>query len=169
MTLEITIVNRQRSQKVDLDWFHNMTSLVSQAIFANLKKSLPKHLRRKNLLEMERRGQLSLALVSNQKIKRLNAEWRGKNLPTDVLSFPLTLSPPPANCPWEIGEIVISSERALEQALYLGHSIEREFAFLFAHGFLHVLGFDHQTKSEEKDMFGRQSSVLKSAGFNRRS
>ena len=58
-------------------------------------------------------------------------------------------------------------EKALEQASEYGHSFEREVAFLFVHGMLHVLGFDHITKEQEADMFGRQRKILAEAGFKR--
>ncbi len=56
---------------------------------------------------------------------------------------------------------------AQEQALDFGHSLDREIAFLFVHGVLHVLGFDHITKAQEKDMFSRQKLVLDAAGVSR--
>jgi probable rRNA maturation factor len=69
--------------------------------------------------------------------------------------------------PFEMGELIISAEKAQEQAEEYGHSFEREMAFLFVHGCLHVLGFDHLTKAEEKEMFSRQKQILDSCGFKR--
>jgi probable rRNA maturation factor len=113
-------------------------------------------------------------LVSNAKIRELNRQWRGKDYATDVLSFPLAVDETgvferaqPGEETWELGELIISMEKAAEQAAEYGHSFEREFAFLFVHGFLHVLGFDHITKAQEKEMFGRQSQILTAAGFSR--
>lgn len=119
------------------------------------------------LQEMEARAEISVTLVSNRSIRKLNREWMGKDFPTDVLSFPLSLESPEAGMPWEMGDLVISVEKASEQALVYGHSLERELAFLLVHGFLHVLGFDHQTEADEKEMFGRQREVLRAAGFPR--
>ena len=68
---------------------------------------------------------------------------------------------------WIVGEIIISAEKAVAQAEQYGHSARREMAFLFVHGCLHVLGFDHMTKEDEKEMFGRQTEILSLAGFKR--
>lgn len=66
-----------------------------------------------------------------------------------------------------LGDIVISVPRALEQSKEYGHSFERELGFLFVHGFLHLIGFDHQTEEEEKEMFARQEQILQQAGLIR--
>jgi probable rRNA maturation factor len=69
--------------------------------------------------------------------------------------------------PIELGDVIISAPRASSQAIEFGHSLERELYFLFVHGFLHVLGFDHMTKKDEKEMFGRQNEVLLAVGITR--
>ncbi len=69
--------------------------------------------------------------------------------------------------PFELGEVFISYEQAIKQAKEYNHSLERELAFLFVHGLLHILGFDHQKKSDEKEMFGRQKQILVKAGYAR--
>lgn len=66
-----------------------------------------------------------------------------------------------------LGDIVISVERAIAQSEEYGHSAERELGFLFVHGFLHLIGYDHGTAEEEKDMFARQELVLQKAGLTR--
>lgn len=66
-----------------------------------------------------------------------------------------------------LGDIVISVERAIAQSEEYGHSAERELGFLFVHGFLHLIGYDHGTKAEERDMFGRQELILQKAGLTR--
>ena len=111
-------------------------------------------------------------LVSNQKIRKLNEQWRGKDYATDVLSFPLIFDggsaqfmPQMADSEMELGEIIISVEKAVEQANEYGHSFERELAFLFVHGLLHIIGFDHETKEDEREMFSRQTEVLNCLGF----
>jgi probable rRNA maturation factor len=113
--------------------------------------------------------------VSNQKIQSLNKKWRQRNSATDVLSFSLLVEDEDSlvfalmikDMPLDLGEIVISAPRARMQADQYGHSFDREMAFLFVHGFLHVLGFDHMTAREEKEMFGRQNEILLNAGFPR--
>jgi probable rRNA maturation factor len=66
-----------------------------------------------------------------------------------------------------IGDIVISVPRAIEQAKEYGHSIEREIGFLFVHGFLHLIGYDHGSEEEERIMFAKQEAVLQKAGLTR--
>jgi probable rRNA maturation factor len=119
-----------------------------------------------------------IMLVDNEEIKRLNSKFRNIDAPTDVLSFPLMtyskknpdirpgdLDPDTKRVP--LGDIMISVEKALEQAESYGHSPERELAFLAVHGMLHLLGYDHETPEEEKDMFQRQEEVLRELGLAR--
>jgi probable rRNA maturation factor len=168
MTSKISISNRQRGLELDLEYIEAMATKLSKGVLRNLSAKPPGHLEHSLLEALAERGDFSLVLVSNRQIQKLNKEWMGKNKPTDVLSFPLDLEPPPSKAiPWEVGEIVISVEKADEQALAYGHSFERELAFLFVHGMLHVLGFDHLEPDDEKDMFGRQKTILSKCGFNR--
>lgn len=69
--------------------------------------------------------------------------------------------------PEPIGDIVISVPRAIEQAEEYGHSVEREIGFLFVHGFLHLIGYDHGSEEEERVMFAKQEAVLQKAGLTR--
>ena len=85
---------------------------------------------------------LSVVLVSDRKISQMNRQYRGKEGPTDVLSFYY-------NDPHYLGDIIISVETALKQAEEMGHSIERELKILLIHGFLHLLGYDHETDNGE--------------------
>jgi probable rRNA maturation factor len=167
MTVEIAISNRQRRHAVDRIWLEAMAAKIVDALCSNLRRRPAEYLQNSFIDEFERRGQLSLILVSDRQIRKLNREWREKDMATDVLSFPLQMDPPPAELPWEIGEIVISVERASEQAQNYGHDLSRELAFLFAHGLLHVLGFDHETPDDEQEMFGRQHEILETAGYPR--
>jgi probable rRNA maturation factor len=66
-----------------------------------------------------------------------------------------------------LGDIVISIPKALAQAEEYGHSVEREIGFLFVHGFLHLIGYDHMTEEDEKIMFGKQEEILAKAGITR--
>lgn len=167
MSFEVTISNRQRRAVVNLDWLSAKTAELSGQVCSNLLARLPPHLKRKQVTEIAKRGSLSLILVSNRQIRLLNHQWRGKDAATDVLSFPLDLDAPPVGLPWEFGEVIISVEKAIEQADSFGHSVERELAFLFVHGCLHVFGFDHEEPVEEKEMFGRQKQILAAAGLGR--
>lgn len=99
---------------------------------------------------------LSVTFCDNEYIKQLNKTHRGKNSATDVLSFPMfdfNESDPEPNPDGSItlGDIVISLERAAEQAKELGHSLEREVLFLAIHSTLHLLGYDHERSKEDEE------------------
>ncbi|REK59656.1 MAG: rRNA maturation RNase YbeY [Thermobacillus sp.] len=124
-------------------------------------------------------GEVALTFVDDARIRELNREYRGIDRPTDVLSFAMQEGDEPDIVfdEWEdgetdpvsgmLGDIVISLERAKAQSEEYGHSLEREIGFLFVHGFLHLLGYDHQTAEEEAVMFARQEEILQRAGLTR--
>lgn len=96
----------------------------------------------------------------------LNHEYRGKDKPTDVLSFALFESSgegdivfPGEENQFALGDLVVSIDTAARQAGELGHSLEREVAFLTIHGVLHLLGYDHARDSERRTMFARQDAI----------
>jgi len=178
MAIEITISNNQRMVTVNLAKVRKMADSLAGCVVTNLRSRPPKHISPSALRKIDDCGALSIHLVSNRKIRQLNKQWREKDYATDVLSFPLvfdTEQPMPQSAitvpgmALELGEVIISLEKAQEQASDFGHSFERELAFLLVHGTLHILGFDHITKAQEKDMFGRQTEVLTAAGFTRKS
>ncbi|MFV9511029.1 rRNA maturation RNase YbeY [Tepidibacillus sp. LV47] len=114
-------------------------------------------------------GEVVISLVDDHKIHELNKAYRGIDRPTDVLSFainekgedePEIIFAENPDLPKMLGDIVISIPRVMEQAKEYGHSFERELSFLTVHGFLHLLGYDHQTSDEEKVMFSKQEEVL---------
>ena len=117
--------------------------------------------------------EISVSIVDNEEIREINKQFRGIDRPTDVLSFPqLTFEEgeiPDKNENDEIvlGDIIISLERAAEQAEEYGHSLKREVAFLTAHSMLHLLGYDHMEPEEEKVMFAKQKEILEIAGIPR--
>lgn len=116
-------------------------------------------------------AEISFTLTDNATIHSLNLKHRGIDRPTDVLSFPLI------DFDYEniesiqgtlyLGDIIISIDKAKEQALEYGHSLERELAFLTAHSMLHLLGYDHMVPQEEKVMFAKQEAVLQALGISR--
>jgi probable rRNA maturation factor len=172
MPIEVHISNRQRRIDIDAEWLSEMGGQLTAGLVKNLTTKPPKWLNKGIISQIGQRGELSLSVVSNAQIKKINKQWRGKNSATDVLSFPLQeaseLEAPPQPIPFELGEIIISAERAWEQAEEFGHSFEREFAFLFIHGCLHILGFDHEVPADEKLMFSRQKEILTDCGYPRR-
>ncbi len=112
-------------------------------------------------------AEVSVTLTDNAGIWELNRTYREVDRPTDVLSFPL-FDDAGENGKTVLGDIVLSLERATEQAEEYGHSFAREVAFLVVHSVLHLLGYDHETsKEDEADMFARQEAVLSEMGLTR--
>ncbi|KYO65171.1 rRNA maturation RNase YbeY [Thermovenabulum gondwanense] len=119
--------------------------------------------------------EVSVVLVDNEYIRELNRIYRGKDEPTDVLSFAMREGEDEIED--EIGEelgenellgdIVISCEKAKSQAEEYGHSFQREIGYLAVHGILHLLGYDHETEEEKQEMRSREEEVLSSIGLVR--
>jgi probable rRNA maturation factor len=116
-------------------------------------------------------SEVSLSIVDDEEIQNLNRDYRGKDQPTDVLSFALNEgSEDPGlmeNVPNIMGDVVISMERAAAQAEEYGHSLDRELSFLAVHGFLHLNGYIHESEEEEKEMFTLQEEILKAHGIEK--
>ena len=126
-------------------------------------------------------AEVSLTFVDDAAIRELNRTYRGKDAPTDVLSFPQ----------WEpaeiearrgtagdagvlqgpadllLGDVVISLERAAAQAEEYGHSLDREVAYLYVHGLLHLLGYDHPDPEAERAMHAKAEAALAACGLTR--
>ncbi|MCY7942453.1 rRNA maturation RNase YbeY [Bacillus inaquosorum] len=133
-----------------------------------------------NLLQFaaEREGvqdqaEVSVTIVTNEDIQQINKDYRGKDAPTDVISFALEeegegeVEIVGAEMPPVLGDIIISADRTREQAEEYNHSFKRELGFLAVHGFLHLLGYDHMTKEEEEEMFTKQKDLLDAYGLKR--
>lgn len=114
------------------------------------------------VLEMEDNYVLSLILCGPVSIRRINREYRNIDAATDVISFALLDSDETIEYEdrIELGDIFINRRRVLSQAEEYGHSVEREFVFLFVHGLLHLLGYDHMNEKEEKIMFDLQRQIV---------
>ncbi len=122
--------------------------------------------------------EISVMLTDNEGIRALNAMHRGIDRATDVLSFPMYEYDEDGAIIEEyaeygdegdlcLGDIVISLERAAEQAEEYGHSFEREVGFLTVHSMLHLLGYDHMTEEDKAEMFGYQTKILEEMGLTR--
>ncbi len=109
--------------------------------------------------------ELTVTVTDNEQIHQLNKEFRDVDSPTDVLSFPLwdreedPFINPENNCIM-LGDIIISLERALEQANEYGHSLKRECAYLCVHAVMHLLGYDHIEEVDKKVMRAREEEIL---------
>lgn len=131
MTMEICVTNEQDTIRADA-----LVPLVQQAVAAALAAA-----------GVSEPCEVSVTFVDNASIRQLNAAYRQKDMPTDVLSFPQGDDDFASGIPElnrVLGDIVISLERAWEQSQDYGHSMERETAFLTVHGLLHLLGYDHE-------------------------
>jgi probable rRNA maturation factor len=111
---------------------------------------------------IEEKHEMNIIFLTNDDIRKINHDYRNIDKVTDVISFPDQEDD-------YIGDIFISLEKAKEQALDYGHSIEREIGFLSVHGYLHLLGYDHHSEAEEKVMVEKQEAILKKANLERKS
>ena len=111
--------------------------------------------------QFDRPCEVSVTVVDNEAIRAINREHREIDRPTDVLSFPMFDEDFDDGELCILGDIVLSLEKAVEQAEAYGHSLRREVAFLTVHSVLHLLGFDHEeSKAEESEMFETQEEIL---------
>ncbi len=139
---------------------YNLKSIVRRAILATLKYE-----------DLIFNTEISVTFCDNEYIKKLNNEFRNKDSATDVLSFPMydfddeldTVNPDGSV---SLGDIVVSLERAAEQAKEIGNSFEREVAFLVIHSTLHLLGYDHErSKDDEEAQCLAQREIIESMNF----
>lgn len=160
--MKIVIQNKQKKIKITSQF----RSMIKDILFAGIKTeniSVP--------------VEISIVLTDNRFIQELNEKYRGKSSPTDVLAFPMydkkTIKnlikkrEPITNQGLVLGDIVISVERAQEQAAEFNHSIEREIGYLLVHGFLHLLGYDHIRKSDSQKMRQKEEEILHLVGLTR--
>jgi len=111
----------------------------------------------------QRQAELSLALVTDREIHSLNRQYRGKDKPTDVLSFPLA----DALQPSLLGDVVISVATAARQAQRRGHSLREELQTLLIHGIIHLLGYDHEVSRSEAIRMHRKEREVRIILANR--
>ncbi|QQR54460.1 rRNA maturation RNase YbeY [Candidatus Peregrinibacteria bacterium] len=130
-----------------LIYLNKTSEKVSKTLFTKILKCLPKVEPQLTQTELE------LLLTNDTEIQNLNRNYRGKDRPTDVLSFSLEDE-------HTLGQIVISVERARAQAETLDQPLEEELRFLFAHGLMHLCGYDHETPEEEAVMLPKTYQVL---------
>ena len=120
-------------------------------------------------IEIEKLNDLefNIIIVDNEYIHKLNRDYRKIDRPTDVITFALEDYEDIKLEHRMLGDIYISIDKAKSQAIEYGHSLKRELCFLTTHGFLHLLGYDHILKEDEKVMFSLQEEILNEAKINR--
>lgn len=113
--------------------------------------------------------EVSITFVSDEEIRGINNDYRGIDKVTDVLSFLQYESPKdiPEDGLCILGDVVISINKAKEQALDFGHSLDRELVYLYVHSLFHLLGHDHMTEDEKSIMREREECVMSSLGLER--
>lgn len=133
----VSVVNRQRSRPIDRDALRRFVErLRAEAPASRRHPAGPG-------------ATVTLCLVSDRRMRELNRRYRRVDRPTDVLSFPDDGdAPPPGEAP-HLGDIVISVQTALRQSESAGHGLERELRVLTVHGYLHLLGYDHEVDDGE--------------------
>lgn len=154
-----TIDFSDHTDLVKNEWYEQIDSLLTFA---------------KKQEHIDSEAELSVTFLDKDEIQNINKMYRDKDKVTDVISFALEEDEPEIDMneldiPRVLGDIIICTDVAHEQAENYGHSFERELGFLALHGFLHLLGYDHMTDEDEKEMFGRQDAILNAYGLTRES
>lgn len=142
--MEVYIDNRQDKMKLNKGIYKDIEKVIEECLLLE-----------KESLDYE----ISLSFVDNEEIKELNSEYRNINKETDVLSFPVEedfLIPTPL-----LGDIIISTEKALEQSIEYGHSLSREILYLTVHSMFHLLGYDHIDEEEKILMRKKEKEIMK--------
>ena len=152
--IKVVITNKQKKVKIPT----GMRMLVRRC--CNNKK--------KNE-QFEGSAEISVTFVDNEEIHKLNKQYRNIDSPTDVLSFPLgengNYDVDPTTGAKMLGDVVISMEKAVDQAELYGHALQREVGYLTAHSVLHLLGYDHETGLEKVHMREKEELVMEQLGL----
>ena len=143
-----------------------MVNIINRTRYSDFKDYYPLieqyYLKTLKTLQIEDNYAVSLIICGPVTIKRINREYRNINRVTDVISFALLDDEEVVEDDdvVELGDIFINRERVISQAYDYEHSIKREFVFLFVHGLLHLLGYDHMNPEDEKRMFALQRRII---------
>ncbi len=149
--MPVVLSSRLRSRRLSLPRLHSLAGNILRAAGAA-------------------RAELSLLLVGDRSMRRLNRVYRGKDRTTDVLAFPMRDSSRVTRHALSVtslmlGDVVISLPQAERQAARAGHALEHELTVLVIHGLLHLLGYDHERSAREaRRMQRREQSVLRAVG-----
>lgn len=146
--MEILIRNQSRKKLIPARTLRNLSKRILERILADYDFDNP---------------QVSVLFVDDARIQKLNKQYRGKDVPTDVLSFSMLEDSGASTAEGEItplGDIVISLETAAGQAREIGHSLEKEIVLLIVHGFLHLLDYDDEKPGEKRKMFSLQKQWM---------
>lgn len=152
--MNIDFVFDNEVENFDNNYEQDFTAIIEQAL---------------KTLGIEDDVEVSCVLVDDERIHEINREYRHIDRSTDVISFAMEDNDQfyVEGMPRTLGDIFISVDHAKKQAEEYGHSLRREMCFLFTHGILHLLGYDHMTDEQEKEMFGLQDQILGALSIER--
>ena len=152
--VRVTITDRQKKVKIP----SGLRMLIRRACIAVLREE-----------KFQGNAEVSVTFVDNDQIRRLNAKFRDKDSATDVLSFPMGENGEydlnPSTGAKILGDVVLSMEKAAEQAQEYEHSFEREVCYLTVHSMLHLLGYDHMNSEEKAVMRMKEETVMSQIGL----
>jgi probable rRNA maturation factor len=156
MPVQQDLKDAQALEKQGHNYLNKLLQLAAKQ--PGLKKAFPKNLGKKKII-------IELSLVTKAEMKKLNTSWRGKDQPTDILSFPmpklfLTQGVVRDLNEVHLGELVICLPVMKTQAREVGHTVERELQVLLTHGLLHLLGFDHELGEKEARIMKKWEDTL---------
>ena len=152
--MNIDFVFDNEVENIENNYEQDFTAIIEQAL---------------KTLGIEDDVEVSCVLVDDERIHEINREYRHIDRSTDVISFAMEDNDQfyVEGMPRTLGDIFISVDHAKKQAEEYGHSLRREMCFLFTHGILHLLGYDHMTDEQEKEMFGLQDKILGALSIER--
>lgn len=116
-------------------------------------------------VQLKPRAEVSLLLTGDGQIRAINKQWRDQDKPTNVLSFPAVPPDKLARAPF-LGDIAVAFETTQREALAEGNSLADHFSHLVVHGFLHLLGYDHETDPEAEAMEALETRILAALGID---
>ena len=146
--LEIAVIHNTE------DWPEQFDALAERAVLAALAGAKPK---------IKGAAEISVLLTDDEEQRELNAQWRGKDSSTNVLSFPQI--EPFGPVVGILGDITLAHETLTREALELDKSLEDHFTHLVVHGFLHILGYDHLNEADALQMEGLETQILAGLGI----
>lgn len=151
--MELIIDNRQDKLELPVNIIEKIETIINECL---------------EYEQLDNDYEVSLSFVDNEEIHELNRDYRGVDRPTDVLSFPMYDDEFDIELETQtLGDIVISLERAKEQSIDYNHSFEREICFLICHSMFHLLGYDHDTDENTKQMRQKEEYVLNKLNITR--
>lgn len=158
--MKISILNKQKNIPVNKELREIIKNIIKKAV---------------EIEKIEYSFEVCISLVGNTGIRKLNRHYRNMDKPTDVLSFPIFEASEIKKIPAKnlgnqiiaLGDVVVSLEKAEEQAEEYNHSFEREVGYLVTHGFLHLLGYDHMKKKEKEIMREKEEQIMNMMNLER--